>query len=260
MASLRDDHARYPDLAGRGVFISGGASGIGAAFVEAFVQQGGRVTFIDIDDASAQNVVDRLGARHARYIRCDVRETAALQAAIAAADLTFGPLTILINNAARDDRHPFAEMTVDYWDEMLAVNLRHHVFAAQAIVPCMIRAGGGVIINLGSVSWMRGVAGFPAYSTSKAAINGLTRTLARELGAHNIRVNSIVPGAIATERQNRLWRTPQRDQTYLDGQCLKFRLSEHDVARAALFLASDEARGITGQNLIVDAGLAQTSG
>jgi len=259
LAKVGDDHARYPDLAARGVFISGGASGIGAAFVEAFAQQDCRVTFIDIDDASAQSLVDRLGAKNARYMRCDVRDTAALKSAIAASDTTFGPLTILINNAARDERHAFAEMTVDYWDEMLAVNLRHHVFAAQAAAPCMIRAGGGAIINLGSVSWMRGVAGFPAYSTSKAAINGLTRTLARELGAHNIRVNSIVPGAIATERQNRLWRTPQKDQVYLDGQCLKFRLSEHDVARAALFLASDEARGITGQNLIVDAGLAQTS-
>jgi NAD(P)-dependent dehydrogenase (short-subunit alcohol dehydrogenase family) len=143
---------------------------------------------------------------------------------------------------------------------MLAVNLRHHVFAAQAVAPCMDRVGGGSIINLGSVSWMRGVAGFPAYSTSKAAINGLTRTLARELGGRNIRVNSIVPGAIATERQKALWLTPEKERAFLEGQCLKFRLSEDDVARVALFLASDEARGITGQNMIVDAGLAQTSG
>ena len=195
-----------------------------------------------------------------KYARCDVRDIGALQSAIGGADAAFGPLTILINNAARDDRHAFADMTAAYWDEMLAVNLRHHIFAAQAAAPCMARTGGGAIVNLGSVSWMRGVAGFPAYSTSKAAINGLTRTLARELGPQNIRVNSIVPGAIATERQNRLWRTPEKDRAFLDGQCLKFRLSEDDVARAALFLASEESRGITGQNLIVDAGLAQTSG
>jgi len=162
--------------------------------------------------------------------------------------------------AARDDRHAFADVTQGYWDESLAVNLRHHFFAAQAVAPGMMRAGGGSIINLGSVSWMRGIAGFAAYSTSKAAINGFTRTLARELGVHNIRVNSIVPGAIVTERQKALWLTPEKEQACLGAQCLRFRLSEDDVARTALFLASDEARGITGQNLIVDAGLAQTSG
>ena len=260
MANGIGQRARYPDLAGRGVFISGGGSGIGAAFVAAFAAQECRVTFIDIADAPAQALVEHLGAERVRYVHCDVRDIESLQSAIANADATFGPLSVLINNAARDDRHVFADMTAEYWDEMLAVNLRHHVFAAQAATPCMIRTGGGSIINLGSVSWMRGVAGFPAYSTSKAAINGLTRTLARELGPHNIRVNSIVPGAIVTERQNALWRTPEKDRAFLDGQCLKFRLSEDDVARAALFLASDEARGITGQNLVVDAGLAQTSG
>jgi len=255
-----DRRARYPDLAGRGVFVSGGGSGIGAAFVAAFAAQGCRVTFVDIADDPAQAVVERFGAERVRYAHCDVRDIEALKSAVASADAAFGPLSVLINNAARDDRHALADLTADCWDEMLAVNLRHHVFAAQAAAPCMIRAGGGSIINLGSVSWMRGVAGFPAYSTSKAAINGLTRTLARELGLHNIRVNSIVPGAIVTDRQNALWRTPEKDRAFLDGQCLKFRLSEDDVARTALFLASDEARGITGQNLVVDAGLAQTSG
>ena len=260
MAKRVDDRARYPDLAGRGVFISGGATGIGAAFVAAFAAQGSRVTFVDVADASAQALVERLGPERLRYAHCDVRDIAALQFAVAAAESTFGPLRVLINNAARDDRHALADVTPDYWDASLAVNLRHHFFAAQAVAPGMMRAGGGSIINLGSVSWMRGVAGFAAYSTSKAAINGLTRTLARELGVHNIRVNSIVPGAIVTERQKALWLTPEKEQAFLDAQCLKFRLSEEDVARTALFLASDEARGITGQNLIVDAGLAQTSG
>jgi len=260
LAKRLDDRARYPDLAGRGVFVSGGASGIGAAFVAAFATQGCRVTFIDIADAPAKMLADRFGPERVRYVRCDVRDTAALKSAITAAEATFGPLRVLINNAARDDRHAFADVTQDYWDESLAVNLRHHFFAAQAVAPGMIREGGGSIINLGSVSWMRGIAGFAAYSTSKAAISGLTRTLARELGVHNIRVNSIVPGAIATERQKALWLTPEKEQAFLHAQCLKFRLAEDDVARAALFLASDEARGITGQNMIVDAGLAQTSG
>jgi NAD(P)-dependent dehydrogenase (short-subunit alcohol dehydrogenase family) len=260
LAKHVDDCARYPDLAGRGVFVSGGATGIGAAFVAAFAAQGSRVTFVDVANASAQALVERLGPERVRYAHCDVRDIAALQFAVAAAESTFGPLRVLINNAARDDRHALADVTPDYWDESLAVNLRHHFFAAQAVAPGMMRAGGGSIINLGSVSWMRGIAGFAAYSTSKAAISGLTRTLARELGVHNIRVNSIVPGAIVTERQKTLWLTPEKEQAFVDAQCLKFRLSEEDVARTALFLASDEARGITGQNLIVDAGLAQTSG
>ena len=250
--------ARYPDLAGRSVFVSGGASGIGAAFVSAFAAQRCRVAFVDIADESAYALTTRLGDS-VRYFHCDVRDIAALRDAIAAADAALGPLRVLINNAARDDRHAFADVTPEYWDDNLAVNLRHHFFAAQAVAPIMMRAGGGSIINLGSVAWMRGVAQFPGYSTSKAAIHGLTRTLARELGVHNVRVNSIVPGAIVTERQKALWLTPEKERAYLDTQCLKFRLCEDDVARAALFLASDEARGITGQSLIVDAGLAQTS-
>jgi NAD(P)-dependent dehydrogenase (short-subunit alcohol dehydrogenase family) len=260
LAKRIDDRARYPDLTGRGVFVSGGASGIGAALVAAFVAQGSRVTFVDIADAPAKALAEQFGSSRVRYIRCDVRDTETLKSAIGEAEATFGPLRVLINNAARDDRRAFSDVTRDFWDESLAVNLRHHFFAAQAVAPGMMREGGGSIINLGSVSWMRGVAGLAAYSTSKAAINGLTRTLARELGVYNIRVNSIVPGAIVTERQKALWLTPEKEQAFLDAQCLKFRLSEGDVARTALFLASDEARGITGQNLIVDAGLAQTSG
>ena len=251
--------ARYPDLAGRGVFVSGGASGIGAAFVAVFAAQGCRVAFVDIADESGAALANRLGSSGILYMHCDVRDIGALQAAIGEAGDVLGPIRVLINNAARDDRHAFADVTPAYWDESLAVNLRHHFFAAQAVAPAMAAAGGGSIINLGSVSWMRGVSQLPAYTTSKAGINGLTRTLARELGPHNIRVNSIVPGAIVTERQRALWLSPEKERAFLEQQCLKFRLSEEDVARAALFLASDEARGITGQNLIVDAGLAQTS-
>jgi NAD(P)-dependent dehydrogenase (short-subunit alcohol dehydrogenase family) len=250
--------ARYPDLAGRAVFVSGGGSGIGAAFVRAFAGQGARVAFIDIADESSQALAAELGSA-VRFRHCDVRDIADLRSAIAEAGEAFGPIRVLVNNAARDDRHNFDAVTPEYWDENQAVNLRHQFFAAQAVAPQMASAGGGSIINLGSVSWMRGRPEIAGYTTAKAAINGLTRTLARELGARNIRVNSIVPGAIATERQRTLWFSPEQEQRFVDQQCLKFRLSEHDVARTALFLASDEARGITGQNLIVDAGLAQTS-
>ena len=249
----------YPSLAGRTVFVSGGASGIGAALVGRFAGQGCRVAFCDIDDAAAQALVATLAPAAVRYHRCDLRDIAALRATLAAVEAEFGVVTVLVNNAARDDRHKIEDVTPDYWDERFAVNLRHHFFSVQAVVPGMTKAGGGSIINMGSVSWMRATPGMVAYTTAKAAIHGLTRTLARELGARNIRVNSIVPGAILTERQKKLWLTPEFDRELLDAQCLKFRLVEDDVARAALFLASDEARGVTGGNLIVDAGLAQTS-
>ena len=252
-------NARYPDLAGRIVFVSGGGSGIGAAFVGHFAGQGCRVAFIDIDGPPSQALVERLGADNVRFTHCDVRDIAALRTAIVDIENQWGPIRVLVNNAARDDRHRIEDVTPDYWDQNFAVNLRHHFFAAQAVVPAMAAAGGGSIINLGSVSWMRGRPLMTAYATAKAAISGMTRVLARELGERNIRVNAIVPGAIPTERQLALWATPEDEQRYLDQQCLKFRLSVDDVARTALFLASDEARAITGQNLVVDGGLAQTS-
>ena len=251
-------HARYPDLAGRTVFVSGGGSGIGAAFVRAFAAQDCRVAFVDVADEPSRALARELGER-AAYERCDVRDVAALREAIAAAARRFGPVRVLVNNAGRDDRHAFDAVTPDYWDDNLATNLRHHFFAAQAVAPQMRDAGGGSIVNLGSTSWMRGRPQLAAYTASKAAIMGLTRTLARELGALGIRVNSIVPGAIDTERQRALWASPERQQQYVAEQCLKFRVSPDDVARSALFLASEEARAITGQSLVVDAGLAQTS-
>jgi len=251
--------AKYPSLADRTVFVSGGGSGIGAAIVSQFAEQGSRVAFCDIADEPSRALVARLAPAPVRYHRCDLRDIAALRATIAAAEAEFGSVSVLVNNAARDDRHKMEDVTPEYWDERLAVNLRHHFFAVQAVAPGMIRLGGGSIVNMGSVSWMRATTGMVAYTTAKAGINGLTRTLARELGVHNIRVNCVVPGAILTERQKKLWLTPELDREFLDGQCLKFRLNEDDVARCVAFLASDEARGITGQNLIVDAGLSQTS-
>ena len=250
--------ARYPDLAGRTVFVSGGGSGIGAAFVRRFAAQGSRVAFVDIDESASRALADELGA-NVRFSRCDVRDIDALQREIEQAGRALGPVGVLINNAARDDRHALADVTPAYWDERMAVNLRHQFFATQAASKQMIASGGGVVINMGSVSWMRGRPQLSAYTTAKAAIMGLTRSLARELGVHGIRVNSIVPGAVATARQQALWVSPEQEQALLDQQCLKFRVCEDDVARTALFLASDEARAITGQSIVVDAGLAQTS-
>jgi NAD(P)-dependent dehydrogenase (short-subunit alcohol dehydrogenase family) len=242
------DSVRYRSLAGRRVFVTGGGSGIGAELVRAFAAQGSEVGFIDIDADAAVEIAGETGAR---WWQVDVRDIAALKAAIAEA----GPVGVLINNAGRDDRHRMEEVTPEYWDDCLAVNLRHQFFATQAVVEGMRAAGGGSVINLGSISWMRGRPGMVGYTTSKAAISGMTRTLARELGGDGIRVNSVVPGAILTERQRRLWLTPELDRQFIELQALKFRLEAHDVARIALFLGSDESRGCTGQDFIIDAGL-----
>ena len=257
-AMAAPDYARYPDLAGRTVLVSGGGSGIGEGLVSRFVEQGCRVAFFDVAAAPSRALADKLGAS-ARFFECDVRDIPALKAAIAQALDALGPARVLINNAARDDRHALAEVTPEYWDENMAVNLRHHFFAAQAVAPGMAAAGGGAIINMGSVAWLRGRPNLAVYASPKAAIAGLTRVLARELGEQNIRVNSIMPGAVVTERQLALWTKPADEKRLVDTQCLKFRVSVDDVARTALFLASEEARAITGQSIVVDAGLAQTS-
>ena len=251
--------ARYPDLAGRTVLVTGGGSGIGAEFVRAFSRQGCNVGFLDIAEAPSRALVESLMPARVHFERCDVRDIPALKAAIAQALDALGPARVLINNAARDDRHALAEVTPEYWDENMAVNLRHHFFAAQAVAPGMAAAGGGAIINMGSVAWLRGRPNLAVYASAKAAIAGLTRVLARELGEQNIRVNSIMPGAVVTERQLALWTKPADEKRLVDTQCLKFRVSVDDVARTALFLASEEARAITGQSIVVDAGLAQTS-
>jgi NAD(P)-dependent dehydrogenase (short-subunit alcohol dehydrogenase family) len=249
----------YPDLAGRTVLVTGGGSGIGAEFVRAFSRQGCNVGFLDIAEAPSRALVESLEPANVHFEPCDLRDIPALKRAIASVAATLGPITVLVNNAARDDRHAMMDVTVEYWDENQAVNLRHQVFATQAVVPMMEAAGKGSVINLGSISWMRGRPAMVGYTTAKAAVGGLTRVLSRELGTKNIRVNAIVPGAIATERQTRLWNDAAAEREFLDQQALKFRLSEDDVAQCALFLASDVSRGVTGQNLIVDAGLAQTS-
>jgi NAD(P)-dependent dehydrogenase (short-subunit alcohol dehydrogenase family) len=235
--------------------ITGGASGIGAAMVEAFAAQGARVDFLDIDEGAAKALTASLGEKPVRFHRCDVTDIASLRQTLATIEGGSGPIHALVNNAARDDRHAFASVAPGFWSDNLAVNLNHQFFATQAVAPAMAKRGSGSIVLLGSVAWMRGRPGLAAYTTAKAAINGMTRTLARELGESGIRVNCIVPGAIATERQARLWRTPALENEFLERQALKLRLDASHVARMALFLASDEAAGCTAQNFIVDAGI-----
>ena len=253
---------QYPSLNQRIVFISGGGSGIGAALVEHFSLQGARVAFCDIDGTASEVLVKKLAQTCAYkpiFLICDVRDIAAYQAQLAQLESDLGPIRVLINNAGNDTRHSLAELTPDSWDNCLDLNLKHHVFAIQQVAPGMAAAGGGSIINLGSVSWMRGRPNLIGYTASKAAISGISRTLARELGEQNIRVNTLVPGAIVTDRQEALWRDTDEDKKFIEFQCLKYRLDASHVARTALFLAADDSDGITGQNIIVDAGLAQVS-
>jgi NAD(P)-dependent dehydrogenase (short-subunit alcohol dehydrogenase family) len=247
-------HAVYPSLAGRVVFVTGGGSGIGAAIVAAFAQQKSRVAFVDIDEKAAAAVQAALGDTPSHFERCDVRDVAALRGAIANARERLGPITVLINNAARDDRHASEEVTPEYWDERMAVNLKHQFFAAQAVLPDMKAAKWGSIINFGSSSWMTGQGGMVAYTAAKSAVLGLTRSLARDFGVYNIRVNAIAPGWILTERQRSLWLTPESKARLMEAQCLKRELNGEDIARVVLFLASDEAGAITSQHYVVDAG------
>lgn len=248
-------HAIYPSLAGKRVVISGGGSGIGAGLVDAFARQGARVGFIDIEDELSLGIVAGLdAAEHVPlYRNCDVRDCEALTATIEALSGELGGCNILINNAANDDRHSVDQVTPAYWDDRIAVNLRHQFFAAKAVIPAMKAAGGGSIVNLGSVSWHLGLADLAIYQTAKAAIEGLTRSLARDLGRHGIRVNVIIPGNVETPRQMR-WYTPEGEAEIVAAQCLEGRIQPADIAAMALFLASDDARFCTAHNYWVDAG------
>lgn len=244
----------YRSLQNRRVLITGGASGIGEEMVRAFVSQGSSVAFLDINATAGEALAAETGAR---FVACDLTDIAALRASVTQVESLLGGIDVLINNAGKDDRQVMAEVEPEAWRRMLSFNLDHQFFASQAVAPGMKARGNGVVILLGSVSWMRGMPGMVAYTTSKAAINGLNRTLARELGPDGIRVNCIVPGAILTERQKALWLTPEVNQRFIDQQALKFRLDATHIARMALFLASDESGGCTGANFIVDAGLTQ---
>lgn len=249
--------AIYPSLKDRVVFITGGGSGIGASIVEHFCQQGAKVGFVDIDVEASKALVDAMDkAGHDKpfFVNCDITDIAALRAAIGEVRRELGPITILVNNAANDQRHPMDEVTPEYWDDRIAVNLKHQFFAAQAIYPDMEAAGGGAIVNLGSVSWMIAQGGMPCYTTAKSAVAGLTRSLARDLGPRNIRVNCVVPGWIMTQRQIDLWLNKESEAELMQRQCLKRKLVPADIARAVLFFASEDASACTNQSYIVDGG------
>jgi NAD(P)-dependent dehydrogenase (short-subunit alcohol dehydrogenase family) len=256
------DYTRYASLRDRVVFVSGGSSGIGAELVRAFAAQGAKVAFCGTKADGGRALIDEVvaaGHQAPWYGACDVRDVGAYQALLARVASEVGPVRVLVNNAGRDDRHRMEDVTSEFWDDRLALNLKHYFFAIQAVAPGMAAAGGGSVINMGSVSWMRGRPNLVGYTTAKAGILGLTRTLARELGPRRIRVNALVPGAIVTERQTTLHRDPAADKEFLDAQCLKIRLDPGHVARATLFLAADDSDGMTGQHVLVDAGIAQNS-
>ncbi len=253
---MTDTFARYPSLARRTILVTGGASGIGAAIVEAFCQQGARVAFLDRDETAAAKLLGQLdsGGEAPLFLSCDLTDIAALREAIARAAAALGPITTLINNAARDDRHAIEAVTPEMWDGIMANNLRHQFFAAQAVIAGMAAAGGGAIVNLGSISWVVGQGGMPGYLSAKAAITGLTRALARDLGPKNIRVNTVLPGWTMTERQLTLWLTPEAEKDLMARQCLKCRLMPRDIANMVLFLTADDSAMCTNQSYIVDGG------
>jgi NAD(P)-dependent dehydrogenase (short-subunit alcohol dehydrogenase family) len=249
--------ATYPSLADRVVLITGGGSGIGAELVRAFATNDARVAFLDVNEHASAALVSSLGdARHEPvFIRCDLRDIEALQTAIDTVRQTMGPVSALINNAGYDERHEVDDVTPAYWDDNMAVNLKHMFFTAQAVRPHMRELGFGSIVNLSSIAWMRGAPRLVVYASAKAAIVGMTRSLAGEVGPDNIRVNAIAPGAVVTERQLRLWYNETTLAAVVDRQCLKHRLLPPDIARMALFLAADDSRMITKQTFVVDAGL-----
>ncbi len=249
--------ATYPSLQGRTVFISGGTTGIGTAFVEHFHAQGAKVGFVGRNRAAADELLGRLApgaGPKPLFIPCDVTDIAALRDAIAQTRAAFGPVGVLVNNAANDQRHAVEEVTPEFWDQCMNVNLRHQFFAAQAVLDDMVALGGGSIINLGSISWMIKGAGYPAYATCKAAIHGLTRSLAKDLGKRNIRVNALVPGWVMTDKQLKMWVTPESERDIDANQCLPGRLQSEDIATMALFLAADDSKMCTAQSFVVDAG------
>ena len=249
-------HTVYPSLRNKRVVITGGGSSIGAAIVESFAQQGAHVAFLDIAQAESRELEQRLADRPTppRYYPCDLTDVAAIRALFPRIRDQLGPIDVLINNAANDDRHSVEETTLAYWDERIAVNLRHYFFCTQAVIADMKAAGGGAIVNLGSVSWHLALPNLAIYQTAKAGIEGLTRGLARDLGTSGIRVNCVVPGAVRTPRQMKLWFTPEEEARTLELQCLKARVEPRDVAAMVLFLASDDARMCTAHEYFVDAG------
>jgi NAD(P)-dependent dehydrogenase (short-subunit alcohol dehydrogenase family) len=252
-----NNRATYPDLAGKTVFLTGGATGIGAAMVRAFCGQAANVSFVDILEEESQKLAAEVssgGRGRAKFIRCDLRNTGALGAAIDKVGQETGSISVLVNNAGNDDRHDFSKVTEEYWDARIQLNLRHYFFACQAVLPQMKALQAGSIINLSSIIWRIKQDDAPIYSTCKAAIHGMTRALAPKFGAFGVRVNTISPGAVWTERQVRLWYTPEMEAKMNANQCLKVKVLPEDVADLALFLASNASAKCTAQDFTVDAG------
>ncbi len=250
--------AKYPSLEGKTVLISGGAAGIGASLVQHFCAQGARVGYLDLCANTAETTASTVEAdtgNRPLFQVCDLRDIAATRRAVDALEKEIGCIQVLINNAGHDEAHTFDEVTPEYWDDRVAVNLRHQYFLVQRVAGQMKAYTGGSIINMGSISWMIGAVGVSAYTTTKAAIMGMTKSLARELGPHDIRVNSIAPGWVLTERQQEKARKfPEKIDQYLEKQCLKTLLDPSDISRLALWLAADDSRHVTGQTMIVDGG------
>lgn len=253
----QEKYASYPSLNGRVVLVTGGATGIGESIVRHFARQGSRVAFLDIQDDAGQALAEELageGCPEPTYITCDLTDLPALQAAVGRVVAAHGTVDVLVNNAANDQRHKTEEVTPEYWDQSIAVNLRPQFFTIQSVLPAMKAAGRGSIINMSSISWIIPSTGLPLYIAAKAAIVGLTRTLAHELGPAGIRVNAVLPGAIATEKQKRLVYSPEYKAEILGSQALKRDILPDDVARLVLFLASDDSSAITNQSYVVDGG------
>ncbi len=251
--------ATFPDLKGASVFITGGGSGIGAAVTEGFLAQGAKVAFVQRSDATA--FCDEMEKRHGHrpvFIPCDITDIPALKAAMDKAAAANGTITVLVNNAANDERHATEEVTEDYWDWCQSINLKPYFFACQHVIPGMRKAGGGSIVNFSSISYMMGAAGFPGYTTANSGINGLTRSLAREFGPDRIRVNALAPGWVLTQKQKDMWVTPESLASHIDRQCLKQEIAPQDIVEPVLFLASQSSRMMTGQAMAVDGGLVVT--
>lgn len=250
------DYTKYASLEDAVVFITGGASGIGREVIEGFAAQHAKIGFLDIDTERGEAVERALTERGVtiKFVPCDLRDISALKTGFEALHTALGDAKVLVNNAARDDRHAWEEVTETFYNERIATNLRHMFFSIQAVAPGMIRAGGGSIINMGSNSWWEAVGGFPVYTTAKAAVHGMTRSFARDLGTYRIRVNTVVPGWIMTERQKKLWVTPEAIEKHKQRQCLPDLIDPHYVARMVLFLASDDAALCTANNYMVDGG------
>ena len=250
--------AIYPSLKDKVVLITGGAQGIGESIVEQFVTQNSRVAFLDIDENSGNNLVEKINQKYKEtplFIKCDLKDIKQLQHSISLVREKLGYISVLVNNAANDERHDLDSVTPEYWDDRMNINLRHYFFAAQSVYKDMKKLGEGTVINIGSFSWMISQGGMPGYTTAKSAIMGLTRTLARDLGVFNIRVNCVVPGWIVTERQKKLWLTDEIKKNQLERQCIKRMLLPEDISKPVLFFASEQSSGCTAQNYVIDGGI-----